>query len=327
MTLTAVSGFEVGHALTPNGKSGCTVVLGSFRSAVEIRGMATGTRELGVLSPDHLVERIDALLLTGGSAFGLSAADGVMAWLAEQGRGFDTGAGKVPLVPAAVIFDLVTGGSTPGPVEGREAAEMATGGPVEEGRVGAGAGATVGKLLGPAGASAGGIGSASRPWGGGFVGALAVVNALGEVRSRDGEILAGARGPEGEFVPCDVLALQADEVGAGLPGTNTTLAVVGTDLPLSRVDLGRVAKMAATAFPKAISPVNTPFDGDLVFALSSAAETRAFRSEEILALGVAARDLVEESIRRAVTNASALGLNGPESGNDGHGPATIKGRS
>jgi len=321
MTLTAVPGFKVGHALAPGGRSGCTVVLGPFRGAVEVRGMATGTRELGVLSPFHLVDRIDALLFTGGSAFGLSAADGIMAWLAEKGMGFDTGAGTVPLVPAAVIFDLTSGGAKPGADEGWKAAESATAEPVVEGSVGAGAGATVGKLLGPSGASAGGIGSASRPWGDGHVGALAVVNALGEVRGEDGMILAGARGSDGAFVSSDALASQADEAGSGLPGTNTTLAVVGTDLPLSRVDLGRIAKVASTAFPKAISPVNTPFDGDLVFAMSTAPETREFRSEEILSLGVTARDLVEESIRRGVQKAAAHEAENPDTRGSGSGPA------
>lgn len=317
MTLSSVPGFQVGHAQVPDEGSGCTVILGPFRGAVEIRGLATGSRELDVLSPGHLVEGIDALLLAGGSAFGLAAADGVVGWLEERGMGFDAGVAKVPLVAGAVIFDLTPEGARPGPEEGREACETASPDPVAEGRVGAGAGATVGKVLGPGGASPGGVGTASRPWKGHRVGALAVVNALGDVVGSGGEILAGARTPEGGFLNTDAF-LQAGEgpggfsgaaVGAPtdgavqdgpLPGTNTTLVVVGTDLPLSRVDLGRMARMATGAFPRAISPVGTPFDGDILFALSSGTEPEVLSPGELMALGVVARELAEDAIRRAV---------------------------
>jgi L-aminopeptidase/D-esterase-like protein len=312
LTLTSVSGFQVGHAQVPDGGSGCTVILGPFRGAVEIRGLATGSRELDVLSPGHLVEGVDALLLAGGSAFGLAAAEGVMGWLEERGLGFDAGVATVPLVPGAVIFDLTPEGDRPGPQEGRGACEAASSDPVREGRVGAGAGATVGKVLGPQGAVHGGVGTASREWMGHQVGALAVVNALGDVVGPDGEILAGARTPEGDFLGTDAY-LQAGEGpggfgdaagGAGaegpLPGTNTTLVVVGTDLPLSRVDLGRVARMASGAFPRAISPVNTPFDGDVLFALSSGTDPEIVSPGELMAVGVVARELAETAIRGAV---------------------------
>ena len=301
MTLTAVPGVQVGHAEVPGKKSGCTVILGPFRGAVEVRGMATGTRELGVLSPHHLVSRVNAVLLTGGSAFGLAAADGVMDWLAERGEGFDTGVAPVPLVPAAVIFDLNPGVPRPGPDEGRRASEMASTAGVLEGQVGAGAGATVGKLLGPAAASAGGVGSTSRKWAGGTIGALAVVNALGDVVGDDGAVLAGVKGPAGTFQRSDAIVLEGGASYPGMPGTNTTLAVVATDLPLSRVELGSLAKMASSAFPRAISPVNTPFDGDLVFALSTGGSEKPLSHGDLLTLGVVARALMEEAIRRAVT--------------------------
>lgn len=301
MTLTAVPGILVGHAEVVGSGSGCTVVLGPFRGSVEVRGMATGTRELHLLSPHHLAERIDAILLTGGSAFGLAAADGVVQWLAEEGRGFETGIVPVPLVPSAVIFDLQPQQGRPGPEEGRRAAEWASGDPVPEGPVGAGAGATVGKLRGPKGASRGGIGSASTGWRGGVVGALAVVNALGDVVGDDGRVLAGVRGEDGTFLGSDGLATEGWGAESLFPGTNTTLAVIATDLPLSKVDLGRLAKMAASAFPRAISPVNTPFDGDLVFVVSTAEEEKPFTPEETLGLGVVARSLLEKAIRRAVT--------------------------
>ncbi|NNM33326.1 MAG: P1 family peptidase [Gemmatimonadetes bacterium] len=300
MTLTAVQGIRVGHAQLPGAGSGCTAVLGPFRGAVEVTGMATGTREIGVLSPHHLVDRVDAILLTGGSAFGLAAADGVMEWLSEQGFGFDTGVRPVPLVPTAVLFDLTPGGGTPGPLEGREAAASASDGPVSEGRIGAGSGATVGKLAGAQWASPGGVGSASAGVGGGVVGALAVVNALGDVVDGEGTILAGARDPESGFRDSDELAREWTGTQQGFPGTNTTLAVVATDLPLGRLELGRLAKMASTALPRAISPVGTPFDGDVVFAVSTSPAEASISPRDLLALGVTAREVLEESIRRAV---------------------------
>jgi L-aminopeptidase/D-esterase-like protein len=223
-----------------------------------------------------------------------------MEWLEEEGEGFDTGVTKVPLVPSAVIFDLVPGTPRPGRREGKRAASEASREPVPEGRVGAGAGCTVGKLLGHGASSHGGIGSTVRDWDGGTVGVLAVVNALGDVVAEDGSVLAGARAADGIHPGSDGIVLQRTPSAAGLPGTNTTLAVVATDLPLSRVDLGRVAKMASAAFPRAISPVNTPFDGDLLFALSTAPEEAACPPDEMLALGVLARSLTEEAIRRAV---------------------------
>ena len=300
MTLTAVPGVRVGHAQVPGGGSGCTVILGPFRGAVEVRGMATGTRELGVLSPHHLVGQVNALLLTGGSAFGLAGADGVMDWLAGRGEGFDTGVSPVPLVPTAVIFDLNPEVPRPGRTEGRRASELASSAPVPEGRVGAGAGATVGKLLGPGNASAGGVGSASRLWGGGTVGALAVVNSLGDVVGPGGSVLAGARGTDGTFISSDSIVLRGEGFRSGFPGTNTTLVVVATDLPLSRIDLGRLAKMASAALPRAISPVNTTFDGDLIFSLSTGEGEEPFSPADLLALGVVARELTETAIRRAV---------------------------
>jgi len=306
MTLTAVSGIRVGHAEVPGGRSGCTVILGPFHGAVEVRGMATGTRELEVLSPHHLVPTIDGLLFTGGSVFGLAAADGVAEWLAERGEGFDTGAGVVPLVPAAVIFDLVSGAPRPGREEGRRAAAAASSGPVSEGRVGAGAGATVGKLLGPSASSPGGLGSASRRWGDGVVAALAVVNALGDVVDQDGSVLAGARGPSGRFAGSDQVAMGGGGSAFG-PGAHTTLAVVATDLPVSRLDLGKLARMATAAFPRAISPVNTPFDGDVVFVVSTGEVALGGENggtlspENLLSLGVTARIALEDAIRRAVS--------------------------
>jgi L-aminopeptidase/D-esterase-like protein len=338
VTLTAVPGIRVGHAEVPGGGSGCTVILGPFRGAVEVLGMATGSRELHVLSPLHLVERVNALLLTGGSAFGLGAADGVVAWLEERGEGFDTGVAKVPIVPAAVIFDLAPGVGRPGPEEGRRACGIAGAYPVPEGRVGAGAGATVGKLRGMDYASHGGLGSASRrveagSMGEGVVAALAVVNALGAVVGEDGRVLAGeggtwagGAGPAGPW-PEAASADSWRQAGSGdgrdgvrggrsappgglAAGTNTTLGVVATDLSLGRVELGRLARMAATALPRAVSPVATPFDGDMVFAVSTCGDKADVPPEEVLMVGLVARELLEESIRRAVCEDLRLGSGG-----------------
>lgn len=324
MTLTAVPGIRVGHAEVPGGGSGCTVILGPFQAAVEVRGMATGTRELGVLSPFHLAPQVDAVVLSGGSAFGLGAAEGVMDWLSERGEGFDAGVARVPLVPAAVIFDLGPGLPRPGRTEGRRAAESASAAAVPEGRVGAGAGATVGKLLGSDRASPGGLGSASLPWGDGTVGALAVVNAVGDVVGSDGAVLAGAGGSSGTAVRSDVLALEGGGSEDLMPGAHTTLALVATDVPLSRVDLGKLARMASAAFPRAISPVHTPFDGDILFALSTGRTLghtppgEALSPRDLMALGVIARSLVEEAIRRAV--APALRNTGPSRASETQGP-------
>lgn len=290
------------------------MVLGSFRGAVEVCGMATGTRELDVLSPYHLAPRIDGILLTGGSAFGLAAADGAVEWMAEKGMGFDAGVTRVPLVPAAVIFDLDPQVARPGPQEGRRAAEVACTDPVREGRRGAGAGATVGKILGSDRSGPGGIGSASGPWLGGTVGALVVVNALGDVLHSDGSVMAGPRGPDGRFLRSDDLIQGEEGVEPPFPGTHTTLVVVGTDLPLSRLELGKVARMAAAALPRVISPVNTPFDGDVVFALSSSRGTWDPSPHETLALGVLAGRLVEDAVRRAVATAGSEARAGVEGG-------------
>lgn len=305
-TLTSVPGIRVGHARVDGGGSGCTVILGPFRGVADVRGLATGTREMDAFSPAHLVPRIDALLLTGGSAFGLGAADGVMAHLEEKGVGFDAGVARVPIVPAAVIFDLADDVRRPGPEEGRRACETAGDGPVPEGAVGAGTGALVGKVAGRDGASPGGVGSAAAAHGPHAVGALVVVNALGDVLDASGAIVAGARDREGEFVNTAKLlrARGADGEFGRLDepstGTNTTLAVVATDAPLAAPDLERMARLASTGLARRISPVNTPFDGDIVFALSTAGEPETVSPGAVMTLGTVARDLVEEAVERGV---------------------------
>jgi L-aminopeptidase/D-esterase-like protein len=315
--LEAVPGIRVGHAQDRDARTGCTVVLGPFRAACDARGSAIGSRELAALAADHLVPRADAILLTGGSAFGLAAADGVAAWLEERRRGFDTGVAIVPIVPAAVIFDLAAGrpDRRPDAAMGRAAcdaadtADSAEGGAgrgITEGLVGAGTGATVSKLAGPGRAVPGGLGTWALHAAGYTVAALVVVNALGDVVDGRGGIVAGALDDDGQ--PIDTLRLLRD--GAAGPGwhgsmppagTNTTLAVVASDAPLSRTALWSLARMAATGMVRRIAPVNTPFDGDITFALSPTHTAGEVEPELLLALGAAAAEAVETAIDRAVT--------------------------
>ncbi len=291
-SLTDVPGILVGHAEVPGGGSGCTAILGPFRGRVCVPGLASGTRELEVLRAEHVTRRIDALLLSGGSAFGLAAAQGIVEWLEERGQGHWTPNGIVPIVPGAILYDLAVGKPRPGPEEGRAACDAASDGPVPEGQVGAGAGATVGKFAGFDHAVPGGIGSASCQVDGYTVGALAAVNALGSVVGRDGKVMAG---PDPDRTP---LAIPSRE------GQNTTLCVVGTDAPLSPVDLGRVLTMAQTALARRIVPVHTPFDGDVVFGVTTAEDIRPWESPEVMSLGLGATRVLEDAILAAVGGAS-----------------------
>jgi L-aminopeptidase/D-esterase-like protein len=303
-TLTAVPGITVGHAQDDYAKTGCTVVLGPFRAAVDVRGLAAGTRQFGALSPNHLAPQVDGLLLTGGSAFGLAAADGVMSWLEEHGRGLETDVARVPIVPSAVIFDLGVGrvDRRPGPEMGRAACEAAAAESVAEGRVGVGCGATVGKLFGRSGAMPGGLGSWAVGLGDHKVAALVVVNAYGDVLDGRGEIIAGARDEAGAFVDT---ATYLREHGipprtAPQPGTNTTLAIVATDYPLSRTDLAALAGQAMNAIVRRIAPANTQFDGDLVFACSTAPEPLEVPAAELLRVGTCAEWALARAIERSV---------------------------
>jgi L-aminopeptidase/D-esterase-like protein len=306
-SITAVRGISVGHWTDLERATGCSVVLGpegGMRAACAIRGRATGTRELDALNPRHVVDRIDAILLTGGSAYGLGAADGVMRWLRERGRGLPVGsAGIVPIVPAAVIFDfdLAPGGKAdrwPTADDAYRACGAASG-DVAEGSVGAGTGATVGKALGPRAAMKGGVGSGAASGGAIVVGALVVLNAVGNIVDGSGAILAGARGADGNFV--DALAhfsRGGAPFGAGAP-RNTTLAVVATNATLDRTALESLAHAAGDALARRIVPYGTLFDGDVVFAVSTAAATPAtpLQAEALAALAMPMA--VERAVRFA----------------------------
>ena len=308
LTITAVPGVRVGHAVAAGGRTGCTVLLGPFRGACDVRGLATGTREIETLSPRHLVPTVDAVLLTGGSAFGLAAADGVMSWVTENGGGFDTGVARVPIVPAAVIFDLTAQTGAHDATLGRAACAAASSAVVAEGRVGAGAGATIGKLRGAAHSEPGGVGCWAMRSGAYTMGAIAVVNALGDVLDFDGSIVSGARADAGGHI--DTLhtgaTLSPEQAGSfAAPATNTTIAAVATDAPLTRTALQSLARSASCAIVRRIAPANTIFDGDVVFALSTSPQTREFSAPELLAFGAAAQLTLEHAILRAARQSKA----------------------
>jgi L-aminopeptidase/D-esterase-like protein len=289
-SITDVPGVRVGHRTRAG--TGVTVVLvppGTIGSG-ELRGGAPATHELALLEPGRTVEHIDAVVLTGGSAFGLAAAQGVVEWLAEQGRGYPTRAGPVPIVPTAAIYDLVeSGGTRPGPADGRLAAEAAGETGLATGRVGAGAGATVGKWRGAAYAAPGGLGSASATVGDATVGALAVVNALGDVYDVAGNLLAGSGAPSG----ADPFPDPAPFDGPADP--NTTLVVVATNARASKGDCWLLAQSAQHGIARSVHPSHTRHDGDLTVALATGAvEAHLDR------LRVAATDVVAAAVRDAV---------------------------
>jgi L-aminopeptidase/D-esterase-like protein len=287
--ITDVPGVQAGH-WTGRG-TGVTVVVfppGTVGS-VEIRGGAPATRETAVLDPLATVEHVDAVVLSGGSAFGLATADGVMRALAEQGRGFPTLGGPVPIVPAAAVFDLVaSGGERPGPEEGRAALEAAQDpGPVAlaTGRVGAGRGARVAKWRGAEYGATGGLGSASARDGDVVVGALAVVNAVGDIVGEDGGIVTGSTAPPETPGFPDPAPFEA---GAADGGTNTTLVVVATNARCTKVECHLLARSAHHGMVRAIHPSHTRHDGDLAFAVATGAVDAHFDRLRVMATEVTA---------------------------------------
>jgi len=305
-SITGVPGIKVGHATDRQALSGCTVVLceGGAVGGVEVRGSAPGTRETDLLRPMQHVERVHAILLTGGSAFGLAAADGVMRYLEERGIGYDVGVTKVPIVPAAVLFDLHIGDFhvRPNAEMGYRACLEASAEPPAEGSVGAGTGATVGKILGIAGAMKGGIGTwgLSLP-GGAVVGAIVAVNAFGDVvDDRTGQILAGARDPRtGAFVDTAKALYSLSPRGFA---TSTTIGVVATNARLTKEQANKLAQLSHNGLARTISPAHTMVDGDTIFVLATGEVEANF-----FAVGAAAVEVVATAIKRAVLHAEGLG--------------------
>lgn len=318
--ITDVPGIRVGHHTLAERPTGCTVVLADGDGAVgglSQRGGAPGTRETDVLSASTLVERVNAIVLAGGSAFGLDAAQGVVQFLEERNVGYRTGAGVVPIVPAAILFDLGFGGDAkirPTADCGYRAAGAATDGPVGEGNVGAGAGATVGKMgppvqagdRGTSGPMKAGVGSASITLADGLVvGAIVAVNAVGDVIDpQTGQVVAGARGADGKPADARTLLRSGEGVVPPRPGENTTIAVVATNARLTKEQVNRMAMMADDGLARAINPSHTLGDGDTVFALS----TGTLQGQaNVTVVGALAAEALSEAIVRAATQATGAG--------------------
>lgn len=308
-TLTDVDGLLVGHAVRPERPTGCTVIVArdGAVAGVDVRGAAPGTRETDLLDPLNTVDRVHAIVLAGGSAFGLEAATGVMRWLETEGIGFPVGRMRVPIVPAAILFDLGVGDGRirPDAACGERAASAASKTAVAQGNVGAGAGATVGKLMGMSRAMKGGIGSASMVLPGGLVvAALVAVNARGDVIDPStGRVVAGVRTEDGRRL-ADARVLLRQGLPAPLaPAENTTLGVVATNAVLTKTQASLVARMAHDGFARAIAPVHTPSDGDTIFALATGTRTGAV---DVGAIGAIAADVTAQAIVNAVRAAEPL---------------------
>jgi L-aminopeptidase/D-esterase-like protein len=311
-------GFRIGHWTDPAARTGCTVVLAPprTRGGVDVRGGGTGSRELEALSPLANAEGPTAVLLTGGSAFGLAAADGVTRWLEQRGLGRPTPMGAVPLVPTAVVYDLVQGDASrrPGPREGYAACEAAAAAVPERGSIGAGCGTAVGKLLGRDRAARGGVGyAASALADGAIVAAITVANAFGDVIAEDGELLGAPHDERGNPLRTADLIPGMPELGEPPSASarttgNTTLACVFTDASLDKRSCAIVARMASAGIARAVNPAFTPVDGDVVFCLASGSEPPpvpgAAASWSLTLLGTVAATVTAASIRDAVRQAA-----------------------
>ncbi len=310
-TLTAVAGIKVGHHTLTERPTGCTVILVDGDGAVggvSQRGGAPGTRETDLLDPANLVDKVNAVVLSGGSAFGLDAASGTVRWLEEHDIGWDVRIAKVPIVPAAILFDLPVGGKPkirPTADCGYRAAESASSAVVREGTVGAGAGATVGKSGGPARSMKAGVGSYSLTLPNGLsVGAIVAVNAVGDIIDPDtGKVVAGVRNPDGTFADARTILRTGQTAARPRPGENTTIGLVATNARLTKAQANRLALMADDGFARAIFPSHTQGDGDTVFALA----TGQWEGEvNITQIGALAADVMARAIVRAATEATGL---------------------
>jgi L-aminopeptidase/D-esterase-like protein len=308
-TLTAVPGVKVGHVTLTERPTGCTVILteDGMIAGVDVRGAAPGTRDTELLSPENVVERVHAIVLSGGSAFGLDTATGVMRWLDEHKLGFRFGNARVPIVPAAILFDLGVGDASVRPTAecGYRAAGAATTDPVVEGSVGAGAGATVGKLRGMRNAMKGGIGSAAiRLSNGLIVAAIVASNGVGDVIDpATGGVIAGVRADDGRTLADARRLLRGGLEERGRPGEQTTLAVVATNATLTKTQATKIAQMAHDGFARAINPVHTQVDGDTIFALASGTLPG---EPNLLLIGSLAAEVTADAVVRSVRQATGL---------------------
>jgi len=310
-TLTAVPGIKVGHHTLTERPTGCTVILVDGEGAaggVSQRGGAPGTRETDLLDPSNLVDKVNAVVLSGGSAFGLEAATGTVKWLEEHNIGWDVRIAKVPIVPAAILFDLPVGGNPkirPTADCGYRAAASASNAPVTEGTIGAGAGATVGKSGGPGRSMKAGLGSYSITLPNGLsVGAIVAVNAVGDIIDPDtGKVVAGVRNPDGTFADARTLLRTGQSGPRPRTGENTTIGLVATNARLTKAQAHRIALMADDGFARAIYPSHTTGDGDTVFALATGQWTG---DADVTQIGALAADVMARAIVRAATEATGL---------------------
>jgi L-aminopeptidase/D-esterase-like protein len=302
-------GYGVGHWTDHEAQTGCTVVIPppGTRAAADVRGGGPGTRELDVLESLATPEEATAVVFAGGSAFGLAAADGAARWLEEHDRGYETFAGRVPLVPAAVIYDLASGPAEvrPDAEAGYAACEAARGGVPERGRIGAGTGAGVGKILGRDRGTPSGVGyAAARVGSGDVVAALAVCNAAGDVVDSDGSVLGGPHGDDGSLLRSSELiaAMGQPPEWTQEVGQNTTLVCVCTDAPLTKPGCGAVGRMASAGMARAVDPVFSPVDGDVAFCLASG--TGPMERWTVMSVGTVAATAAAAAIRDAVRSAT-----------------------
>ena len=309
-SIADVAGLAIGHFTDPRRPTGCTVVIArdGAVAGVDVRGAAPGTRETDLLAPTNLVERVHAVVLAGGSAWGLEAATGVVRWLEEQGVGMQVGPARLPIVPAAVLFDLLVGDSAirPDAQAGYAACQAATAGTAPaEGNVGAGAGAAVGKVFGIERAMKGGIGTASVTVDGVTVAALIACNALGDVIDPDtARPIAGARTADGKRLADTRRALLAGQAPKPLlPGTNTTIGVIATDAVITKIQATRLAQMGHDGLARSINPVHTMSDGDTLFALGTGASGRSIG---MMTLGAMAAEVTAMAVVRAVRAARGV---------------------
>jgi L-aminopeptidase/D-esterase-like protein len=310
--ITDVPGIRVGHFTDTRRPTGCTVILTEegATAGVDVRGAAPGTRETDLLDPTNLVDKVHAILLSGGSAFGLDAATGVTRWLEERGIGFPAGPARVPIVPAAILFDLTVGDHRirPDAAAGYAACGAAGTEPPAEGSVGAGAGATVGKLFGAARAMKGGIGTASVKVGKVTIGAIVAVNAVGDVIDpATGTVVAGARDREGRHPIGATAAILRGELPASMQaGMATTIGVVATDATLTKAQCQRLAGAGHDGLARTIDPIHTMSDGDTIFALATG---KSGLPGNMMALGALVPRVMAAAVLRAVRN--ARGISGP----------------
>lgn len=312
-SIADIAGLEIGHFTDPRRPTGCTVVIArdGAVAGVDVRGAAPGTRETDLLAPTNLVDRVHAIVLAGGSAWGLEAATGVVRWLEEQGVGMAVGPARLPIVPAAVLFDLLVGdsGIRPDAQAGYRACQAASRNAPEQGNVGAGAGAAVGKIFGIERAMKGGIGSASLTVDGVTVAALIACNSLGDVIDPDtAQPIAGARTADGKRLLDSRRALLAGEAPKPLiAGTNTTIGVIATDAVITKIQATRLAQMGHDGLARSINPVHTMSDGDTLFALGTGASGKTLG---MMTLGTLAAEVTAMAVARAVRAARGISVDG-----------------